>query len=75
MWKQTVQQVWPKALILTSSVDDGDITSDYKPGGVSMILQCTYASMVVESRRNTQGRWVWATLEGKDKTKLTIITV
>ena len=74
-WKSVIKKVWPKSLVLTASISDGDVTSEYKPGGVSMILQCTYASMVTESGKDTQGRWVWATLEGKDDGKLTLITM
>ena len=73
-WRNTIQQIWPKALILSSSINDGDHSTTYKPGGVGMIIHEAYASMVVEKGQDDQGRWVWATLEGKNKTKLTLIT-
>ena len=73
-WVTMVKKVWPKAMVLTSSMKDGDRTTTYKPGGVCMILRCRYASMVTDRGSDKQGRWVWATLEGKDKQLMTIIT-
>lgn len=73
-WRNTVHQLWPKALILTSSIADGDLETTYKPGGVCMIIHEAYASLVIEKGTDAQGRWVWATLAGRNKTNLTLIT-
>ena len=72
-WNRMIQRMWPKGKILTASIKDGDWTSTYTPGGVSMTIRGRYASMISASRSDEMGRWVWATL-GSGKDKVTLIT-
>ena len=69
-----MKQTRPKALVLTLSIEDGNNKTEYKPGGVIMIIHDSYASMVVDKGSNKQGQWVWATVEGKSKIKMMLIT-
>lgn len=75
-WKSEVQRVWRHSKIVFTSMDvPADPMADYQQGGACMIVTGAWASRVMEHGSDRLGRWVWATLRGRQQEKMTVVTM
>ena len=75
-WSSEVQRVWRHSKVFYASIDKpADPRATYLPGGACLIVAGKWASRVIENGSDTLGRWVWATLQGRQNERLTFVSL
>jgi ribonuclease HI len=74
-WTQTTRSLWPHTRSATSNAPNILRTNTYQPGGTCTAILGKWATRVTDSGSDRLlGRFSWITLEGKQDSRLTIIT-
>ena len=75
-WKNEVQMVWRHSKVFFTSIDEPvDPYADFVQGGSCLIIKGRWASRVVAHGGDDLGRWVWATLRGRQNKKVMFVTM
>ena len=75
-WTSEVKRVWRHAKVFYASLDrPADINAEFIQGGTCLIVTGKWASRVVEHGSDPLGRWVWATLRGRQRERTTIVSM
>ena len=77
-FQRILKKTWPKQNIgFCTSASDLEWNSDYKPGGTATALLNNLSSVLIQKVKDPSGigRWIYATLLGKNNKKTTLFNV
>ena len=75
-WMGKAYRVWQHAKVFFTSIDQPASKYDnFVQGGACLIITGRWASRVMAHGSDSLGRWVWATLWGKQQERLTVVSL